>query len=301
MAVATVEREVEGILTEQRSIGMKRIILTGATSGLGLAAAKALSQQNHHLIIACRNMTKGEEVLKALKKLAPNSKIELFQVDLSDLTSIETFISRINESFDSIDVLINNAGVFSERKHFTKDLYELTIGTNYIGTFALTYGLIPLLKKSTDSRILNIVSRAGLYGKINITKDLFTKANKGFPPYANSKFAEILFSIKLSEELEADHINVNAVHPGKVDTSIMIGDTFMMKLMNRMTKKKLISPEEGAQIIIDVATSDDYKNMTGKMIESEGVIEYNNRCLDVDLRDSLHAFTMKALENKIIK
>lgn len=280
---------------------MKKIILTGATSGLGLAAAKEFAQQNHHLILCCRNMIKGEKVLNELKALVPNSKIELFEVDLSDLSSIETFISEIKESFDSIDVLINNAGVFSERKEYTKDGYELTIGINYIGTFALTYGLLPLLKNSEKSRILNIVSRAGLYGKIRLTDNLFTKPNKGFPPYANSKLAEILFSIKLAEELDTENITVNAVHPGKVDTSIMIGDTFMMKLMYKLTKKKFITPEEGSKVIIDVATSDKYNDITGKMIEREGIIKYNDKCLDADLREKLHSFTITELQKNITK
>ena len=280
---------------------MKKIILTGATRGLGLAAAKELAQQKHHLILCCRNMVKGEKVQNELKNIVPNSSIDLFEVDLSDLSSIERFISEINDSFDSFDVLINNAGVFSERKEDTKDGYELTIGTNYIGTFALTYGLLPLLKNAPNSRIVTIVSRAGLYGRIRLTEDLFTKPNKGFPPYANSKLAEILFSIKLSEELASDNITVNAVHPGKVDTSIMVGDTFMMKLMNRLTKKKFMTPEEGAKVIIDVATSDKYKGTTGKMIEREGIIEYNDKCLDVDLREKLHSFTITELQKRLIE
>lgn len=270
-----------------------KILITGATSGIGLETAKKLVH-NHHLILACRNMDKAGKVKDQLGQINPDLKLDIYHLDLSDIGSIKTFTQAIKTDFSSIDVLINNAGVFSERKAFTKDGFEMTVGTNYLGTYLLTDELIDLLKTSPHARIINVVSRAGMYGKIH--KDMFTKPNKGFPPYANSKLAEIMWTITLADQLKGQ-VSVNAVHPGKVDTSIMVGETFMMKLVGKMNKKKLTPPEEACQIIVDMALESAYKT-SGKLYERQGLIAYNKKCLDRDKASELDLMTREYLKIK---
>ena len=270
---------------------MKTVLITGATSGVGLGMAKQISKMGHHLILACRNMDKAKKILDDLKKATPSLKVDILALDLADIASIKQFSSELNEKFDSIDVLINNAGVFVDSNQKKKDGYDMTMGVNFLAQVLLTRLMIPMLKRSEHARIINISSEAALFGSLKVKGDLFTKQNKGFLAYSKSKLAQILFNIDLAQELKASDIIVNAVHPGKVATNIWQGESLMMKIMGPINMKKYMSPDQAAKIGVAVAMDDEYSNVTGKFYRAEGEMQYNKRCLDQKLRSDLMDMT----------
>lgn len=277
--------EITTEITED--LTMKRIIITGATSGIGLAITNALGAMGHELILGCRNMTKGRQLQMLLKEKSID--VTLFEVDLGHLTSVENFCHNILEQYDQVDVLINNAGVFSDTKKTTQDGFELTIGTNFISHFLLTEMLLPLITFGDSGRIVNISSEAALYGRIKTDETFYTKPAKGFLAYAKSKLAQVLYTIDLSERLAPDNVTVNAVHPGHVSTNIWKGDSLLMKLVGPINKRRYLSPEQAAKICVDVAVGEAYGQMTGQLIESKGVMKLKKRCLDVELRQEVMA------------
>jgi len=261
---------------------MKRIIITGATSGIGLAMTNALGAMGYELILGCRNMSKGLRLQEILKE--KGIEVMLFEVDLADLASIEVFCQNILNQYNEIDVLINNAGVFSDTKKTTTDGFELTIGTNFIGQVSLTEKLIPLMTTGDVSRIVNISSEAALFGRIRTDESFYTKPTKGFRAYAKSKLAQVLYTMDLADRLAAENVVVNAVHPGHVSTNIWRGDTLLMKIVGPINQLRYLSPDVAAKICIEVAVGETYSHVTGKLIEAKGLMKLNSRCLDVELR-----------------
>lgn len=272
---------------------MKRIIITGATSGIGLAITNALGAMGHELILGCRNMNKGKELQVSLK--AKGIEVELVEVDLGNLASVKKFGHNILDHYDQIDVLINNAGVFSDTRKTTQDGFELTIGTNFISHFLLTEMLLPLITSGESGRIVNISSEAALYGRIKTDDTFCTKPAKGFRAYAKSKLAQVLYTIDLSLRLAPENVVVNAVHPGHVSTNIWKGDSLLMKLIGPINQRRYLSPEQAAKICVDVAVGEAYGKVTGQLIESKGIMQLKKRCLDVELRQEVMALTRKTV------
>lgn len=275
---------------------MSRIIITGATSGIGLATARALGAMGHELILGCRNMTKADKLQKSLKEEGIEAKI--FQVDLAHLESVEGFCDRILKAYDHIDILINNAGVFSDSKKRTQDGFELTIGTNYISHYLLTERLLPLIIASESGRIVNISSKAALYGRIKTDESFYTKPTKGFRAYAKSKLAQVLYTIDLAKRLKIHNVMVNAIHPGEVATNIWQGESLLMKLIGPIIQRRYLKPEEATKICVQVALGELYGDTTGQLIEDGGIMKLNKHCMDDNLREAVIELAKKVTINK---
>jgi NAD(P)-dependent dehydrogenase (short-subunit alcohol dehydrogenase family) len=135
-------------------------IVTGANSGIGLGAARELARHGASIVLACRNTQKGEAALKEIESAAPGARLELSQLDLGSLSSVQSFAERFRSSHEGLDLLINNAGVMAPPRRETSDGFELQLGTNVLGHFALTARLIDLMQGRTDARV--VTSRATL-------------------------------------------------------------------------------------------------------------------------------------------
>ena len=199
----------------------KVVIITGASSGLGFEAAKVLATKNATVIVAVRSEEKGNNALETIKEETPNADIQVMLVDLSDLESVKKFADNFKKKFDKLDLLINNAGVMNPPYTKTKDGFELQFGTNHLGHFALTGHLIELIKKTPNSRIVNVASNAHKIGKLNFD-DLNWESRKYKPmrSYGDSKIANLYFTSELSKRLADKNILVTAAHPGRTATDL---------------------------------------------------------------------------------
>ncbi|EHB58276.1 short-chain dehydrogenase/reductase SDR [Mycolicibacterium rhodesiae JS60] len=192
------------------SFAGRTVIVTGANSGLGLVTARELARVGGHVILACRNETKGAEAAATM-----TGNVEVRSLDLQDLASITEFASGVR----SVDVLINNAGIMAVPYAVTKDGFESQIGTNHLGHFALTNLLLP---KVTE-RVVTVSSIMHLLGKISL-KDLNWKARpySAWLAYGQSKLANLLFTSELQKRLDAagSTIKSHAAHPGYSATNL---------------------------------------------------------------------------------
>jgi len=201
----------------------KTIIITGATSGLGKEATKVLTQKNANVIMAVRNAEKAQRVAKLILKEVPNASIEIRNLDLGSLASIRAFANGIQKDLKQLDVLINNAGIMMCPYSKTEDGFEIQMGTNHLGHFALTGLLLPLLKSTTGSRIVATSSMAHKTGDVNFD-DLNWESRKynTNKAYSDSKLANLYFMYELVNKLSSDKDapTVTCAHPGWTKTEL---------------------------------------------------------------------------------
>ncbi len=201
----------------------KRIIITGATHGIGYAAAEALAARGADLIIAVRNRARGEHSVEKIKEKSPGASVMAMHLDLTDLDIVKHFADEVTARFDRLDVLINNAGVMVPPHKITRSGVELQFGTNHLGHFALTAHLLPLLMATPLSRVVSTSSIAARRAKIHFDN---LDGRNGYNPmtfYRQSKLANLLFAIDLQHRLEragSSTISV-ACHPGITVTNLL--------------------------------------------------------------------------------
>ncbi len=198
-------------------------VVTG-TGGLGYEDALALARTGASVVIAGRNARKGDEAVNAIKEAVPGAQVRFGSLDLANLASIALFAEQLAREHDSIDLLINNAGVMTPPlRRETSDGFELQFGTNYLGHFALTAHLLPLLKRGTMPRVVTLGSIAARNGVINF-EDLQAEGDyKPMPVYSQSKLACIMFALELSRRSKVAGWGVEslAAHPGVTRTDLL--------------------------------------------------------------------------------
>jgi len=197
-------------------------VVTGANSGLGLATVKALASKNARVIMACRDPGRAEAAADEVRRVAPAAKLELERLDLASLESIERFAAKLTQAHPVIDGLINNAGIMAIPRSTTADGFELQLGTNHLGHFALTLRLLPLLEAAKAPRLVNVASLVHKLGAMNFEDLMGEKAYGAWAAYYQSKLANLLFTYELQRRLTAAQKKtvVVAAHPGYAATNL---------------------------------------------------------------------------------
>jgi NAD(P)-dependent dehydrogenase (short-subunit alcohol dehydrogenase family) len=202
----------------------KVIIVTGGNSGLGYESVKAFTGKGARVILTSRNIKKGEAAKSDIMKAYPEGNIDVMELDLMDLDSTRSFVSRFRETYDRLDVLMNNAGIMMTPYSNTKDGFESQMGTNHLGHFALTGLLLELIKNTPGSRVVNVSSSGHRFGTMDFDNLLFDNG-KDYSPmkaYGRSKLANLLFTYELQRHFEAHNIDAEALaaHPGGSRTNL---------------------------------------------------------------------------------
>ncbi len=245
----------------------KIAIITGANSGLGFEATKALAEKNALVIMACRNKEKAEQAKQKILEHNPNARLETIPLDLASLESIKQFAETFKANHEKLDYLFNNAGVMFPPLTRTKDGFELTFGVNHLGHFALTAHLMPVLLQTPRSRIITQSSIYAKRGKIDFDNLNAEKKYNKSKAYALSKLANLLFTFELQRRLEkanAATISV-AAHPGYSNTNLQFVGPEMENSRTRKTLMKITntlfaqSAAKGALPMLYAATAPDVK------------------------------------------
>ncbi len=225
-------------------------VVTGANSGLGLAAARALAGAGAEVVLACRDMEKGAAAVRSIEADVPAATVALEQLDLSSLASIRAFAERFAAGPDGLDLLINNAGVMAPPRCETADGFELQFGTNHLGHFALTALLLGGMQGREDARVVTVSSAAHKLGRINFDDLQGEHRYFRWTAYGQSKLANVLFARELDKRLRAAGSGVKslAAHPGYSATNLQSAappllDRAVMVVTNRLLAQ---SAEMGA-------------------------------------------------------
>ncbi len=208
-----------GTLPDQHG---RTAIVTGGNSGIGLEAARVLVRKGASVVLACRNPEKTKVAVDALRREAPRSAVEAFALDLADLASIRAFARAFSATYPRLDLLVNNAGVMAIPRRETADGFEMQIGTNHLGHFALTGLLLERILGTPGARVVSVSSGAHRAGRIRFD-DLHGERSYGrWSAYSQSKLANLLFSYELQRRLEARRLTQISVacHPGYAATDL---------------------------------------------------------------------------------
>ncbi|MGH8455589.1 MAG: oxidoreductase [Stenotrophobium sp.] len=200
----------------------KIAIVTGANSGLGYETALGLASAGAQVILACRDRAKTEAAMNQIRKEAPQANLEFMQLDLGDLASVRAFAQKFSAGHPKLDLLCNNAGLMALPLRRTKDGFEMQIGTNHLGHFALTGLLLPKLQSTPGARVATMSSGFHKPGKIRFDDLNWNKCYSKWPAYFQSKLANLLFMFELQRRFEKHGINAISVgaHPGYAATNL---------------------------------------------------------------------------------
>ena len=179
----------------------KVAVVTGANSGLGFEAAKILAAKGAHVGLAVRDAEKGKQAAGEIKRVVPAASLEVLSLDLASLASVRRFAEAFPAAHSRLDMLINNAGVMAIPRRVTADGFEMQLGTNHLGHFALTGLLLPLILQTPSSRIVTVSSGAHMFGKINFDDLQSERSYSKFGVYGQSKLANLLFAYELQRKL----------------------------------------------------------------------------------------------------
>ncbi|GAA3411128.1 SDR family oxidoreductase [Paenibacillus hodogayensis] len=239
-------------------------IVTGANSGMGLSTVVELAKRGYRVIMACRSPQRGEAARLEAIKQSGSDAIELLVCDLGSLESIRQFAGQFLSRHDTLDVLVNNAGVVNLKRRTTKDGFEEMIGVNHLGHFLLVYLLLPALERAKAGRIVVVSSGAHKAGSIRFDDPHLTRGFNVVIGYAQSKLANILFTRELARRLQGTRVTVNAVHPGAVATNLGVDrNTGFGQFIYKLLRPFFRSPAEGAATAVYLATSDEVAGVTG--------------------------------------
>jgi len=272
-------------------------LVTGGNSGIGLAAATELASLGANVTIAARNPVKGAHAA-ALINQETNAKVDVLDLDVSDLSSVRSAAADFSAGHDSLSILVNNAGGMFGKRSTTVDGHETTIGTNYLGPWLFTYLLTDLLVASAPSRVINVGSSAHGYAKEGIAfHDLqSTGRYKMMDVYGHSKLANILHARELDRRLASEGVTAYSMHPGLVKTSIGSGgDSFVVAMAVRLAGRRMVSPPEGADTIAWLASEPVHPTPTGGYFEERSEARSTNHARDDAMASQLWLATADTL------
>lgn len=264
---------------------MSQILITGATSGIGLAAAEKLVAEGHNVVIIGRNQEKCEQATQIIFQKT-NQNINYLVADLSIQAEVKRLAAEYKQKFGKLDVLINNAGILAPQRVETIDGLEITFATNHMAYFILTNELLPLLKQSVQGRVVNVASEAHRMASMRWDDLQFKNSvyEGGWSAYAMSKLCNILFTVELAKRLEGTNVTVNCLHPGVVASGLWRdrGGIFgkIIRLGTAIARVAMVSPAKGSETTVYLATEPSLARTTGKYFNNKQISKPSLQAMD---------------------
>ncbi|MFO7767785.1 MAG: SDR family NAD(P)-dependent oxidoreductase [bacterium] len=249
-------------MTEENQGGT--VLITGATSGIGRAAAAALCRRGATVILGARSRRKGRKVRdRMLEESGGAGEVHLAAADLRDLAAVREMARGIVDRHPRLDVLVNNAGVYLPRRRTTGEGWEETFAVNHLAHFLLTLELLDLLRESAPARIINVTSGVHERADLDLDDLQMTSDYSGITAYANSKLANVLFTRELARRLQGEDVGAAAVHPGPVRSSFYRHLNPLLRLFLLPVRPLMRSNRKGAETIVWLAAEADHDELDG--------------------------------------
>ncbi|MCY3413723.1 MAG: SDR family NAD(P)-dependent oxidoreductase [Candidatus Heimdallarchaeota archaeon] len=271
----------------------KICLVTGANQGIGFAIAKELVKLGHKVVMVNRNENRSKEAIEQLRKINDHADIDLVLGNLSTIREIKDVGRRLKESYDVIDVIFHNAGVWPTRKVITEDGFEEAFVVNHLAIFQLTFDLMDSLMAAQEPRIVFVNAGLILQGKFDIDLTPYGKDFSRMGTYCNTKLATIYFMNKLVEKIDSDRIIINALHPGVFRTSL--GESGIMKYLLKFFKIFMKSTKSAAKGPLYLAFSPEVKTSGGFYNITE-LMELPDFAKDAETADQLWRLSEQVLD-----
>lgn len=277
-----------------RELDGKIFLVTGATEGIGKAAALEFARRGATLTIVGRNAEKTERVRDELRRGSGNEAIDTLLGDLSKISEAKRVAAEFRARRDRLDVLVNNAGAVFTTYDTTSEGFERTFALNHLGYFAITRELLPMLQANPSARVVSTSSLAHRMGRIDLD-DIATRSKKrdaGFRPYGDSKLANILFTRELARRLGSSGAVANCFHPGYVSTGFALNNgDWLSKVQAWVAPLVARTPEKGAETLVWLATHPDAAKVSGGYFQDRKKAASSRLANDDDLAAKLWAMS----------
>ena len=243
-------------------------VVTGATSGIGKAIASGLAKSGETVVIVARDVSRGEATRDEIKSQAQNPNVDLQIGDLSSMESVRKLANAIKSNYPRVDVLINNAAIYKNKRLVSADGYELMLATNHLGPFLLTNLLLDSLRASGAGRILTVTAPSTVKPNFD---DLQSEKNfNSLNHFGATKMMNMLFTFVLARRLEGTGVTANAIHPGLARSKLMNESPAIMRLFVWLASAP---PERVSESIVRVATAPEFEKITGRFLYKAKEIE----------------------------
>ena len=242
----------------------KTVVITGATSGLGLVASGRLAGLGARLVLVARNRAKAEAMLRQLRDKTPSLEAEILIADLSRRDEVRRLAAELPRAAPRIDVLINNAGAIFTRRETTADGLERTFALNHMAYFLLTVLLLDRLRENAPARIVNVASEAHRNATLDLGDLQTAEGYSGWLAYRRSKLANILFTRELARRLKGSCVTSNCLHPGFVATAFGDNNGGPFRFALAIAKRFMaIAPEQGGETLVYAASAPEIAGASG--------------------------------------
>jgi len=256
------------MIDKNHLINGKIILVTGATAGIGEWTANKLAAQGAQVVIHGRNPERCAAAVERVREWSGNPTVESLAADLSSQTEVRRLAQEFRQRYKRLDVLVNNAGAFFLRRHYSVDGIEMTLAVNHLSYFLLTLELLDVLKASAPARIVNVASNSHWRQRLDFKHLDGGWFYQGWKAYGQSKLANILFTYELARRLENEaapaRVTVNALHPGFVATNIGKNNGLLAQWFVPVFQRKALTPEQGAETSIYLASSPEVEGVSAK-------------------------------------
>jgi NAD(P)-dependent dehydrogenase (short-subunit alcohol dehydrogenase family) len=266
-----------------KDLSGRTVFITGANSGLGQETARAMAARGAEVVLAGRDQAKLDAAVAAILADHPKAHLDTLTIDLGSLESIRAATSRARQQLRKIDLLINNAGVMATPFLHTHDGFEMQIGTNHFGHFAMTAELMPLIERGHLKRIVNLSSRGHHFAPVDFDDPFFQhRAYDPWVAYGHSKTANVLFSVGLEARFAVLGIHAYAVHPGGIQTNLgrhmtpEMTEALMARVTSRDTGFQWKTIPQGAATSCWAATAPELEGKGGVYCEDCHVAEVDD-------------------------
>ena len=272
-----------------KNVEEKVVLVTGATDGLGKLVAEDLAAEGATVLLHGRSEERAEASVLEIRDEAGNDELRYYLADFSSLEEVRRLAGEIRSEHDHLDVLVNNAGIGAGkqgemRRETSRDGYELRFAVNYLAPFLLTKFLLPLLKDSSPSRIVNVAS-AG-QSPIDFDDPMLERDYDGMRAYSQSKLAQIMFTFELAERLEGTDVTVNALHPASLMDTKMVSEWFGYTMS---------TVRQGAEAVERLAISPETEGVTGRYFDGQREARAEEQAYDPEARKKLWGLSALSL------
>ncbi len=267
----------------------KICMVTGANSGIGKATTQALANMGAYIIMVCRNEEKAKRARQDVIDQTGHTGIEIIIADLGVQYDVRRAAGQFHQKFDSLDVLINNAGIIPSKREETTDGIEKTLAINHLGPFLLTHLLMKALQSGSFGRVVNVSSEVHRLGAAIFDIDNL-QLETGFSPmkaYGLSKLCNIMFTHQLALRTHSSQFTANTLHPGLVGTQLASDARWYMKLLYVVGKPFMLSSAKGADTSVYLATCDEVEQVSGKYFKNEKVTKPAKIAFDDKISEQL--------------